>query len=102
MSLDVERRIERIEEIVEENNKMLHKIRRKEIFNFWFGILKLMILLGVVYYGYTLIQPFLNQLWEIYQNIKETADTASEIKNNFNVGIPGFDVNKLFKGISGS
>ena len=100
MPKDVESRINKIEEIVEENNEMLRKIRRKEVFNFWFNIIKIMIFVGVFYYGYLFIQPYLQQLLEVYTSIKETADTASEIKDSINVGVQGFNLSDILNGIS--
>lgn len=100
MSKDIERRIEQIEETVEENNVLLRKIRRKEVFNFWFNIIKILIFLGVFYYGYLFIQPYLHQLFEVYTSVKETADTAGEIRNNLNVGIQGLDLGKFFEDLT--
>lgn len=95
MPRDLESRIEKIEETVEENNELLRKIRRKEIFNFWFNIVKILIFLGVFYYGYLFVEPYLKDLFEVYTSIKETADTAGEIKNNLNIGVQGFDLSKF-------
>ena len=95
MSLDIESRIKNIEEIVEENNQMLHKIRRKAIFSFWFGIFKLLIILGVFYYGYKFLEPVLKQFVETYSVFKDTVDTAKEVKTDLNVGIPGLDIGSL-------
>jgi len=100
MAEDLESRIEKIEEIVEENNQILHKIRRKETFNFWFNVIKILIFVGVFYYGYLFIQPFLEHAYETYTSFKETVDTAKEIKQGINVGVPGIDVGEFINKIS--
>jgi hypothetical protein len=100
MALDIEDRLDHIEETLEENNKLLRKIRRKEVFNFWFNVIKILIFVGVFYYGYLFIQPYLEQLFEVYTSIKETADTAGQIKDSLNVGVQGFDISKIFNGLT--
>lgn len=102
MPKDIDRRIDKIEELVEENNEMLHKIRKKQVLSFWFNILKILVFLGVFYYGYVLLQPYLQQLFEIYTSIRETADTAAEIKDNLNVGVQGFNLQELLGQFQGS
>jgi hypothetical protein len=100
MSKDIESRIKRIEETVEENNDILRKIKRKETFNFWFNVLKILILIGAFYYGYIFLEPFLNQIGDIYQSIKDTANTANEIKGKINIGSDTFDIQKIIQGFS--
>jgi hypothetical protein len=100
MASDIEKRISSIEETVEENNEMLRKIRKKEVFNFWFNIIKILIFVGVTYYGYLYIQPFLEQLLSVYASLKDTADSANEIKQNLNIGIQDFDISGLLEKIT--
>lgn len=99
MPEDIESRLSAIEETIEDNNIILRKLHRKETLSFWFGVIKIALFLGVSYYGYQLVQPYLEQLMELYASIKETADTAGEIKNNLNVGLNGFDLSKIIEGI---
>jgi hypothetical protein len=93
MSMDIEKRLRKMEEFVVENNKMLHKIRRREIFNFWLGIIKLLIVLGVFYYGYKFFEPVVTQYFDIYKSLTETVNDAKEIKENFNIGLPKLNIN---------
>jgi hypothetical protein len=98
MSLDIESRIKNIEEIVSENNEMLHKIRRREIFNFWFGLVKLLIVIGAFYYGYRYSQPYIQKGWEIYDSIKKTTDSVKNIEGS--VSSPQINVGEILKKLS--
>jgi hypothetical protein len=100
MAKDIEGRLKDIEETVEDNNRMLRKIRKKEIWNFWFNIIKILIFIGVFYYGYLFIQPYLEKIFELYTSIKDTAGTAGEIKEQINVGVKDFDISKIFDNLS--
>ena len=98
MSLDIDSRIKRIEDLVEENNEMLHKMRRREIFHFWFGIIKLLVIIGAFYYGYQYAQPYIQKGWEIYSSIKETTDSVKKIEGT--VSSPQINVGEILKKLS--
>ena len=84
---DIENRLRSIEQKIEENSKILRSIRRKQLFTFWFGVIKILVVVGVFYYAYIFVEPFLNQLKEAYISIQEFSNTADSFK-----GINVFDL----------
>jgi nitrate reductase NapE component len=98
MSEDIENRIKNIEELVEDNNDILHKMRKREIISFWFGIIKLFVVLGVFYYGYHFAQPYINKLWDLYSSLQQTSQSVKKIENN--VSVPQLNVGDFLKKLS--
>lgn len=96
MPENIEKRIKNIEETLQENNEMLHKIRRREIWSFWFGIIKLLVFVGFFYYGYLLLEPYLQQLKEVYSSVQGFKDDA------LNVDFNGINISEFIKSFSGS
>jgi hypothetical protein len=87
--IEIERRLRSIDQKIEENSKILRSIKRKQLFSFWFGITKILIVLGFFYYSYVFIEPFLLQVKEMYQSVQSLSDTTSSFK--------GFDVFEFLK-----
>jgi tetrahydromethanopterin S-methyltransferase subunit G len=52
--IDIDHRLEDIEEKIEQNSKVLRSIKRKLTFDFWFGIIKIGIFVGAFYSFYSI------------------------------------------------
>ena len=50
--IEIEHRLEEIEQKVTASHKILKGIQRRQRLGFWFGILKILIFVGVFYYIY--------------------------------------------------
>ena len=84
MSLDVniEHRLEDIEEKIDKNSKILRSIKRKQSFDFWFGIVKILIFVGLFYYAYQFAEPVLEQAKEAYINFQGLTESVDSFKSS--------------------
>ncbi len=76
--IDIEHRLDEIEDKVDESYKLLRSIKRKQTLDFWFGIIKILIFLGVFYSLYVFIEPLFNQIKDAYisfQGLSESVDS---------------------------
>jgi hypothetical protein len=76
--INIEHRLEEIEEKIDANSKILRAIRRKQLFSFWFGIIKILVFIGVFYYVYQFTEPVIEQIKEAYisfQGLNESVDS---------------------------
>ncbi len=77
--IDIEHRLEEIEEKVTASHKILKGIQRKQTLGFWFGILKILVFVGVFYYIYQFSEPFINQAKDIYLQFQGLSDSVESI-----------------------
>lgn len=80
--IDIDHRLEDIEEKIEENSKVLRSIKRKLTFDFWFGIIKIGIFIGAFYYAYTFAEPLFNQFKEVYTNFQGISGSNDSFNSN--------------------
>ena len=80
--IDIEHRLDEIEEKVDESYKLLRSIKRKQMFDFWFGMVKILIFLGVFYSLYVFIEPFFNQVKDAYLSVLGLQESVDSIKEN--------------------
>lgn len=85
--MNIEHRLEEIEEKVTSSHKILRGIQRRQTLSFWFGILKILLFVGVFYYVYQFSEPFINQAKDIYIQFQGLSDSADSLKN---INIPDF------------
>lgn len=78
--MNIEHRLEEIEEKVDQNLKILKAMRRKQIWAFWFGIVKIFLFIGVFYYAYHFAEPTLIKLKEAYVSFQGLSDSAESFK----------------------
>jgi hypothetical protein len=64
--IDIEHRLDEIEEKVDESYKILRIIKRKQTFDFWFSIVKILVFIGAFYSVYVFIEPIINQFKDMY------------------------------------
>lgn len=89
-------RTEHLLELVEENNKMLKKMRRGQTFDRVLRIIYWLVLIGIAVGSFYYLQPWLEQMMGVYGNITESMGRAGE------VGIPGFSLDDLLKYLPGA
>lgn len=70
---DVEERLSKIEETVEENHKILKRLQRSaRAARFWHFLKWMVIIIGALV-GYYFLQPYIETTREVWQQIKGTA-----------------------------
>ncbi len=82
MSLDIENRLEEIEDKVDQGNKMLRSMQRRQTFDFWFGILKILLFIGVFYYAYVFIEPVYNQVKKEYLKFQGLTESVGSFNQS--------------------
>ncbi len=85
--INIEHRLEEIEEKVSASHKILRGIQRRQTLSFWFGILKILLFVGVFYYVYQFSEPFIQQAKDIYIQLQGLSDSVYSFKD---VQIPDF------------
>jgi tetrahydromethanopterin S-methyltransferase subunit G len=77
--IDIDHRLEDIEEKIEQNSKVLRSIKRKLTFDFWFGIIKIGIFVGAFYYVYTFAEPLFIQFKEAYTSFQGISKSTNSL-----------------------
>jgi hypothetical protein len=92
MAIDTEKELFEIKKLVEENNKILHGMRRKSRFATFFYIIKWTVIAFIAFGVYTFVQPIINTFMASYNTVVESADQIRDIKDS----MPSFDIKNLF------
>ncbi len=92
MAIDTEKELFEIRKLVQENNKILHGIRRKSRFATFFSVIRWVIIAFIAFGVYTFVQPIVSTFTASYNTVVESADQIREIKNS----MPSFDIKNLF------
>ncbi len=79
--INIEHRLEEIEEKVTSSHKILKGIQRRQTLGFWFGILKILVFVGVFYYVYQFSEPFIQQAKDAYIKFQGLSDSVDSFKN---------------------
>ena len=85
--MNIEHRLEEIEEKVDASHKILKGIKRRQAFGFWFSIVKILLFVGVFYYLYQFTEPMLQQIKEAYISFQGLSESVESFKG---VSIPEF------------
>lgn len=85
--INIEHRLEEIEEKVSASHKILKGIQRRQALGFWFGIVKILVFVGLFYYAYQFSEPFIQQAKNIYIEFQGLSESAGSFKN---ISIPDF------------
>ena len=85
--IDIEHRLDEIEEKVSASHKILKGIQRRQTLSFWFGIVKILVFVGVFYYIYQFSEPFIEQAKNIYIEFQGLSESVDSLKG---VSIPDF------------
>jgi predicted MFS family arabinose efflux permease len=71
----IEHRLDEIEEKVDESYKILKAVKRRQSIDFWFGVIKIMIFLGTFYYAYVFLEPYVEDVKNLYFSIEGLSST---------------------------
>jgi hypothetical protein len=74
----IEHRLDEIEEKVDESYKILRSVKRRQSIDFWFGIIKIMIFLGAFYYAYIFLEPYVEDVKDLYFSLEGLSSTAKD------------------------
>lgn len=80
--INIEHRLEEIEEKIDASHKILKGIKRKQTFSFWFGVLKILVFVGVFYYIYQFSEPFIKQAKDIYLQFQGLSSSVDSLKGS--------------------
>ncbi len=75
--------LEETYQLAEENNKMLHSLRRSMIFSRVLSFVYWIIIIGSVFGAYYFIQPYIDQLLDVYGGAKGNLEDVGGMINNF-------------------
>ena len=78
----VERRLDKIEETVEDNHKILKRLQRSARWGRFWHFLKWSVIIVSAVAGYYYVQPYLNATIAAWQKIQETAGTVGGFLGN--------------------
>ena len=74
--------LERTYKLVEENNGMLRSIRRTNRFSVVLRIIYWVVIIGVSFGAFYLIQPYVNTLMSMYGQVSGNANTVQAASNS--------------------
>jgi len=69
-------------ELARENQKLIKKVRRAQLWGRAFRIIYWVIILGVTFGAYYFIQPFVEQFLNIYEGISGGIDSVQNVGDN--------------------
>ncbi len=78
MDPDLEQKIQNIQQIVEENNKMLHKVRGVQKRQAFWGVLKVLFFIGIALGAFYFLEPYIANISKF---LSDTGTTLNSIKN---------------------
>jgi hypothetical protein len=81
--MNIEQRLEEIEEKVSASHKILRGIQRRQALSFWFGIVKILLVVGVFYYIYQFSEPFIQQAKDLYIQFQGLSDSVESMPSFF-------------------
>ncbi|KKS28108.1 MAG: hypothetical protein UV60_C0011G0008 [Parcubacteria group bacterium GW2011_GWA2_43_11] len=82
--MDVEELLRVNIRLTQENNKLLKKMHRAGVLNFWMRIVFFLVLAGSAYYAYrTYLQEYVVNLQGMYEELQEGVDSAKTMSEKF-------------------
>lgn len=85
-----EQELQELFELVKENNKMLKVMRFNHRIQTVTRILQFLFVIGLFGAGYYFLQPYLEKVIELYNQVQTTAQTANEFKTTLQGGLLDF------------
>ncbi len=82
VDMDIEDRLDVLERKLDDNNRMLRAIKRKMSLDFWFGIIKTLVFIGVFYSAWLFVEPFVTQVKDAYQSIQGINTSVGSFSDN--------------------
>jgi len=77
--------------LAEENNEMLHKVRGVQKRHAIFGIVKIIIIIGIATGGYYFLQPLVKNVLKFVQDSGASIDQLKNLGSMFQGGAPSLD-----------
>jgi len=78
----MEKDLQKIMEMVENNNKMLRQIRGVQQRGWWIGFLKWIVLIVLAIGAFYFIQPFIENLNSAYESVMSGVENVQNTTNN--------------------
>ena len=66
-------------ELAKENNKMLRKVRGVQKRQFFWSILKILIVIGIALGSFYFLEPYVNKMMDLYSSISGTGQKVNNI-----------------------
>ncbi len=85
MDQEVKTLLEETKKLVEDNNKILHSIQKRERLSFLVRILYWLVIIGIGVGAFYYVKPYMEQLMKVYQSIKETEQKIEELPSSFDL-----------------
>jgi len=73
--------LEKTHELAEENNKILHSLRRSNRLGSFFRLLYWIIIIGVSIGAYYYVEPYVNTILTTYKGIQGDIDSVKSVTN---------------------
>lgn len=86
--------LEKTYNLAKENSKILKGIQRKSRISSTIGIIKWILIILITIWSYSLIQPVIGQMQEVYGTVQETSDTIKDLQDSSGIG----NLLNIFKG----
>ncbi|MFA6300782.1 MAG: hypothetical protein WC609_00320 [Candidatus Paceibacterota bacterium] len=67
----------------EENNRMLHSLRRSMLWSKVMSVIYWILILGISVGAFYFIQPYMDQAMKVYNEVKVNLDNAGSLFQNF-------------------
>ena len=83
MSPEERELLQRSVSLAEENNKILHSLRRSVRLQRFISILYWVFIIGASVGAYYFVQPYIDQILNIYSGAKSNIDSAGSLLKNF-------------------
>lgn len=84
---DIKAYLDHIKELSEENNKILKSIRRSNRIGGFFRFVYYVVIIGISIGAYVYLQPYLNSVMQMTQEIQNTNSKIQSTQNSFENGI---------------
>ncbi len=85
MDEDIRSLVEETKELVEENNKILHSLRRTARVGFFVKLLYWIIVFGIAAGAFYYVKPYMEQLMKVYDSVKQTETKLQNVQSSFNI-----------------
>ena len=77
MEKSIEEKVEEALELARENNKMLHKMRRSQLYSSIWRVVYWVLIIGASVGTYYYLQPYIETMRALYENVSDQAQSVS-------------------------
>ena len=90
MNEEIESLIRETRDLVEENNKILRGIRRSNRWGVFIKSVYWIVIIIVTIGAFAYIQPYLNSMMKLYNQLEDTNNKITTSQNSFSSGVKSF------------